>query len=299
MNELRALIKRNAKLFFKDKGTFFTALITPTILLVLYITFLGKVYRDAFAAGLPQGVVLEERLLNGIVSGQLVSSLLAVSCVTVAFCANMMMVADKVTGARRDLAMTPVSGVTLAMGYSIATFFVTVLIGCVALAAGLCYIACMGWYLSLWDVCCLLFDVVLLTLFGTLLSSLINACLSSQGQISAVGTIVSSGYGFLCGAYMPMSQFGEGLRYVLSFLPGTYATVLFRHHAMRGAFEEMEAQNIPTAVVDSMRDTVDANLYFFEERVPHGVMLAVVGGSVVILALLYAWVQVHQLRKKE
>ena len=30
------LIKRNVKLFFKDKGMFFTALITPIILLILY-----------------------------------------------------------------------------------------------------------------------------------------------------------------------------------------------------------------------------------------------------------------------
>ena len=36
------LIKRNIKLFFKDKGMFFTSLITPAILLVLYVTFLGK-----------------------------------------------------------------------------------------------------------------------------------------------------------------------------------------------------------------------------------------------------------------
>ena len=35
------LIKRNIKLFFKDKGRFFTSLITPAILLVLYVTFLG------------------------------------------------------------------------------------------------------------------------------------------------------------------------------------------------------------------------------------------------------------------
>ena len=39
------LIKRNIKLFFKDKGMFFTSLITPAILLVLYVTFLGNVYR--------------------------------------------------------------------------------------------------------------------------------------------------------------------------------------------------------------------------------------------------------------
>ncbi len=35
MTSLCALIRRNVKLYFKDKGMFFTSLITPLILLVL------------------------------------------------------------------------------------------------------------------------------------------------------------------------------------------------------------------------------------------------------------------------
>ena len=42
MTGLGALIRRNCKLFFKDKGMFFTSLITPVILLVLYATFSGQ-----------------------------------------------------------------------------------------------------------------------------------------------------------------------------------------------------------------------------------------------------------------
>ena len=52
MNQLSALIKRNTKLYFKDKGMFFTSLITPLILLVLYGTFLGNVYEDSFKSAL-------------------------------------------------------------------------------------------------------------------------------------------------------------------------------------------------------------------------------------------------------
>ena len=55
MRVLCALIKRNTRLFFKDKGMFFTSLITPVILLVLYATFLGNVYRDSFLSALPPG----------------------------------------------------------------------------------------------------------------------------------------------------------------------------------------------------------------------------------------------------
>lgn len=36
---LKALVARNVKLYFKDKGMFLTSLITPVILLVLYATF--------------------------------------------------------------------------------------------------------------------------------------------------------------------------------------------------------------------------------------------------------------------
>lgn len=42
MNGLGQLIRRDCKLFFKDKGLFFSSLISPLILLVLYATFLGR-----------------------------------------------------------------------------------------------------------------------------------------------------------------------------------------------------------------------------------------------------------------
>src|SRR5699024_11228638 len=96
------LIKRNIKLFFKDKGMFFTSLITPAILLVLYVTFLGNVYRDSFTSNLPNSLKLSESIIEGLVGGQLISSILAVSCVTVAFCSNFLMVQDKANGDRKS-----------------------------------------------------------------------------------------------------------------------------------------------------------------------------------------------------
>ncbi|MBO5798155.1 MAG: ABC transporter permease [Clostridia bacterium] len=288
---LRILIKRNMKLFFKDKGLFFTSLITPMILLTLYATFLSNVYRDSFETVLTSfGLTAEEKLLNGMVGGQLISSLLAVCCVTVAFCANMLMVQDKVTSARRDLTITPVKSSTLALGYYLATTFNTLLIALLATAAGLAYIAVIGWYLSVADVLCLLLDVFILVMFGVALSSLINHFLSTQGQISAVGSIVSSVYGFICGAYMPISQFSEGLQTALAFSPGTYATGLLRNHALRGVFAEMEEQNFPAAAIEGMRDTVDCNLYFFDSKVSIPVMYAVLGGAALLAIAAYVLV---------
>ena len=145
---LKVLIKRNVKLFFKDKGMFLTSLITPVILLVLYTTFLRNVYRDAFTASLPVALEIPEKLRNGLVGGQLVSSLLAVSCVTVAFCSNFLMVQDKALGIRADLDVSPVSSATLALSYYVATLLSTLIVCLTAVAAGLAYIAATGWYLS-------------------------------------------------------------------------------------------------------------------------------------------------------
>lgn len=294
MTTLKTLIKRNVKLFFKDKGMFFTALITPMILLVLYATFLGNVYEDSFTSGLPAGIVLSEKLVNGLVGGQLISSILAVSCITVAFCSNFLMVQDKANGTIKDLRIAPVKPSVLALSYYIATLISTMLICLVAMAGCLAYMAFVGWYLTFADVAYLLLDVVLLVFFGTALSSVINYFLSTQGQISAVGSIISAGYGFICGAYMPISSFGEGLQKVVSFLPGTYGTALTRNHALDGALKAMQKENVPTQVVDALRDLFDCNVYFFDEKVPVPVMYGILGGAVLLLVLVYILLQARK-----
>ncbi len=299
MRTLNQLIKRNVKLFFKDKGMFFTSLITPVILLVLYVTFLKNVYQDAFLSSVPDGFDISDKLINGFVGGQLISSILAVSCVTVAFCSNMLMVQDKVNGSIKDLTIAPVKRSALAMSYYFATLISTLIICFTATGICLAYVAATGWYMSISDVVLLLMDVFLLVMFGTALSSIINFFLSTQGQMSAVGTIVSSGYGFICGAYMPISQFSDGLQKVISFLPGTYATSLVRNHSMNGVYKEMLHQGIPDEFVDTIKNSVDCNLYFFDNKVQIETMYLILGVTIALLIAIYIVMNVLKSKKSK
>lgn len=287
MSTTSTLIKRNIKLFFKDKGMFFTALITPVILLVLYATFLGNVYRDSLTAGIPEGIELSKNIIDGLVGSQLISSILAVSCVTVAFCSNFLMVQDKATGVIKDFKTSPAKSSTLSISYYIATLASTLIICLAAAAVCLIYSATVGWYMSLSDILYLLLDIVLLALFGTALSSVINFFLSTQGQIGAVGTIVSSGYGFICGAYMPISSFSAGLQRVISFLPGTYGTSLVRNHAMRGALAEMQTQGVPVEVINELKSALDLNLEFLGQQVSISSMYLILIAAIVILITVF------------
>lgn len=298
MKTLLILTKRNSKLFFKDKGMFFSSLITPAILLVLYVTFLSNVYRDSFLSALPEGFALSDSIIDGVVGGQLASSLLAVCCVTIAFCSNLLMIQDKVTGSVRDLTVTPVRRSVLAMGYFASSALVTLIVCLVTCGICFAYLAAIGgWFLSGGDIALILLDVFLLTLFGTALSSCLHYFLTTQGQLSAVGTLVSAGYGFVCGAYMPISSFSDGLQKVLSFLPGTYGTSLLRNHAMRGSLAEMSGLGFPDEVIEAIRDSIDCNLYFFGSKVGTGAMYAVLCGAIVLFVGLYILMNVLSGRK--
>lgn len=299
MNGLLYISSRNVKMFFRDKGMFFTSLITPIILLVLYATFLSNVYRDSFTSGIPGFISVDEKLINGTVASQLLSSLLAVSCITVAFCSNLLSVQDKTNNTINDMLISPMKRSTLALGYFVATFFITVIICLITAAAGFVYVYFVGWYLSIYDILLILLDVILLALFGTSLSSVVSFFLSTQGQMSAVSAIISAGYGFICGAYMPTSQFPEGLREVLSFFPFAYGTSLLRNHCMNGAFEEMKNVGVPDVAVHSLRDAVDCNIYFSDKTVDTDVMYTVLVLSVLTFISIYVVLNIFFKKRKK
>ena len=286
MKKIINLTIRNIKVYFSDKGMFFTSLITPAILLILYSTFLANVYKDAFISAIPDGIQISNKLLNGLVSGQLVGSLLSVSCITVAFCSNMLMVQDKVNGNLKDLIITPTDKKILAISYFLASFISTLIVNLFALVLCLIYIAINGWFMNINDILLIVLNVISLTLFGCILSSLINSFLSTQGQISAVGSIVSSMYGFIAGAYMPMSQFGAGLRNALLFLPTTYATALMKNSVMESTFREL-AKIIPNNAINSLKESIDIRLIFNNNVVSISTMYLIVIITIFILFMLY------------
>jgi len=110
-----------------------------------------------------------------------------------------------------------------------------------------------------------------------------------------VGTIVSAGYGFVCGAYMPISSFATGLQNVLMFLPGTYGTSLIRTHALNGAMRELAATGAPVELIDGLKSGLDCTLDFFGHTVSVGAMYGVLIGSTVLF--IGAYILINILKK--
>ncbi len=295
--KLLSLIGRNTKCYFKDKFTFFISLITPLIMLVLFVTFLRNVYIESFSAFL-DGITVDGRIIEGIAGAWLMSSILGVSAVTVAFCSNTIMILDKMEGTIHDFSVAPVKSTTISLGYFISNFFVTLVVMLCVMAVGHLYLAAVGWYIPVSDVFMIIVDILCGILFGTLLAGVVESFISSQGGLSAVATLVSSMYGFICGAYMPLSQFSDGLRDVLCLLPGTYGVGILRNHYMGGYVTALSSAGVPEEALKGIMDGFDANLYLFGNQIPLGVMYAILLGVCAVLFAAYVAIILVKNRKK-
>ena len=300
IKKLGALVQRNIKCYFKDKFLFFVSLITPMILLVLFVTFLRGVYMDSFDAifSMFEFKPSDSRVVEGLAGSWLLSSILAVCSVTVAVCSNAVMISDKIEGSVNDLLVSPVKGTTVSISYFIANFIVTMIVMITVMVIGFIYLAAVGWYIPAGDVFMIFVDIVCCVLFGTLLSGVVESFISSQGGLSAFSTMISSMYGFICGAYMPLSQFAEGMRNFICVLPGTYSVGIVRKHFMTGYVNKLGEMGLSYEGQKALMDGFDGNLYVGSTQIPIWAMyLILLGTCAILLAGYIAIVLVKNKRK--
>ena len=282
---LFVLIRRNLKMYFSDKLAFFTSLISPLVLLVLYITFLGKMTSDNLISSFPEGA-LSSSLANSLTAGELVSSLIAVSGVTISFTSNMRMVRDEITGQMDDFLLTPVRKPTLFLSYFLASFFASFLLCFLTASVGIVYLFIQGGYFPFGTFLLLLLEIMLLSFFGTSLSSFVNVFLKSESALSALSALVSSAYGFIIGSYVPIHSFSEGLENVLLFLPSTYMTALLRKTMLSLPLGELKKE-FGEEVYQKTSESLDASFSFQGREIQTFEMVLIVFLTSLVFVLLY------------
>ncbi len=293
LKKMNYLTFRNIKLYFKDKMTFLVSLITPLILLVLFIAFLNSTYEDSILS-IIQDFDLDQSLIDAFTGGWLFSSVLATSCITVAFCSGMMVI-DKINRVDIDFMVSPVKKSTLQLSYVLANLFSTFIITFVLLIIGLIYLACVGFYITFVDFLLIVFGIIITSLFGTILANIIWTFTHSQGVVSGVCTLVSALYGFICGAYMPINTMGQGMQYFVSLLPGTYATVLFRQGFLNSVLNRMR-ETLPQGMINGIASGFDVKMSFFGHDVSTLALILVISISTIVL--LGVFLLINGLKKR-
>ncbi|MBO8427180.1 MAG: ABC transporter permease [Firmicutes bacterium] len=281
--QLYYLTLRDIKIYFKDKMVFLVSLITPMILLVLFITFLKTTYEDTIL-NIVGEFSISNKLLNAFSGGWLLSSVLATSCVTVSFCSGIMTL-DKISKADIDFKVTPVNKSLITFAYVFSNYIATLIVCFILLIIGLIYLSIIGFYLNFIDILLIIANILLTSLFATLIANIIWSFTKSQGVVSGICTLLSALYGFICGAYMPIDSMGEFFKIFTSFLPGTYSTILFRKGFLNSVLNAME-KDLPNEIVNAIANSFDVNMSFFNQNINILTMFLVSIISIIIASII-------------
>ena len=285
------LIRRGLKMYLSDKMAVFLSVLSPLIILFLYLMFLGDIQYNSVMDTLDKlPIEVSNDAVHAFIDGWMLAGVLAVSCITVSFCAQYIMINDRETGAVMDMLTSPIKRSVLSVSYFVVNFIITtVVVGIIAVIA-LIYLAISGWYLNGADVGKLIGILLLSVLSASLFTTLISMFFRTQSAHGGASGILSAAIGFFIGAYMPIAVFPKAIQYFVLFMPGTYSAGVLRNILMRGALDSM-IENVPAAAVETMRSgfftDFSMDMDAFGTSIYESDMWLIFACSVILFIILY------------
>ncbi len=245
MRNFWGLTKRNLLVFFEDKQAVVFSLLTSIIVLALYLLFLKGTFVDAInevldsASGLRELISQED--VGAYVNLLLFAGILGSAMVTVPFHCLTTLVKDREKGVDLDICATPVRRWQTALAYFAAAAFSAVLMTGLILTAGLCLLAFQGrLYLEASAIAAAYGVVVLGSISATALFLIVVLFFRTSSACGAFFGILSAAAGFVIGAYIPISQFSEGVQTACNVFPASHVTILLRNILLGGVLDRMD-----------------------------------------------------------
>lgn len=281
-----SLTLRNLKLFLKDKMQVFFSILGPLIIVMLYVLFLGDTQVDTLRGMLPQSLV-DDKLIEGVVNGWMLSGVLSVTCITVAVSVSGVAVNDRERGVNADFIASPANPYIVRLAYFASSYICTLIISAIIMAIGFIYLAVAGWYLSAIDVIAIIGNLALSVLSSTLFATIAISFIRTTNALGGFIGVLSAAIGFLMGAYMPLSLMGKGVEYFACLLPGTYSAGIFRYLFVNGVMGEL-AEILPQTAIDEISQAYAIKINFFGANIEPGVSAAILAVSVIVFAAVLA-----------
>lgn len=220
------LIRRNLRIYFRDKTAVFLSLLSPVILLFLYLLFLGALQVNSVAREFPAAAPEE---VSAFVNAWVFAGMVAITPFTTAFAAMGSFVDDKATGRFREFRVSPLKETDLIIGYLGAGFIVAVLMTTVLLGAGVTVLALVfGVAFTVTGIAQALALILLLSVAYSAVGAFILTFVGSSAGYTAVSTVIGTILGFLAGVYLPIGMLGTAVADGLNLLPFSPGAMLLR-----------------------------------------------------------------------
>ncbi|MEE1319031.1 MAG: hypothetical protein UHD05_05920 [Ruminococcus sp.] len=277
-NTYKGMTARNIKVYMKDRMAIVLSMLTQIIVLGLYLLFLKSNYVDAINSFLTGAEnLVTDTNIEALVNSWLIAGVIGTSVVTVALNSLSVMVSDKQDKIDFDYNATPAKPHIIILSYFSGAVVSTFLISSILLTAGLVFLAMGGLFLYTATDIVLLYAIVLLgSISGSIILMLFVSFFKKNSTLSSFSILISVAIGFIIGAYMPVSQFGESVQTAVNLVPGSHIAGLLRNVLMTPAID-----NISDALggidngmfAEEINSTFTLNLNIFDESIGMNFML--------------------------
>lgn len=284
MSVVLAIIRRNLRIFFRDRLNVFFSLLGAVILFGLYTLFLGNLQTTDLADSLP-GATTDE--VQAFVDSWMFAGIVLITTVTTGLGALSVLVEDDQSGRFRDFMVAPLRRGQLVLGYLLSAVFVAVILSLIVLAVSVVYLGLLrGVWLGPQELIRIVAVVILACVAFTALSALIVSFVRTSGAFSGLATIVGTVLGFIAAAYIPIGAFPEGVATAVAALPFAQAGMLLRREFAGDTLEVITA-DAPGAD-ETLRAFYGMDLSVGDWAVPTWFVIAMLAAIAVVCTVLSA-----------
>ena len=305
MRGILGFIKRNLLLFFKDWQSILFSLLTSIIVLVLYLLFLKGTFVSAIQSAMEQypglASMVPQKDIDMFANLFLLSGILGSAMISVPFSCITVLVKDRANKVDYDILATPMKRGQIIFAYFVSAVLTSILLNSIILAVGLIGIRMQGnMYLNISQVVKAFSVVALGSISASAIFMIVVLFFKSVSACEAFFGILSAASGFVIGAYIPISQFSNGVQTVCNLFPASQITILLRNILLNGLLEHI---NTSLAGVDQGMFVLSLKEYFsFQAKLFHGYldmnkMLGYILG--VILLCIVAQIMIYSVSYKK
>jgi len=232
---MKALIKRNLLLYFRNKSGVFFSILGALISFILYLIFL----KDTMTPDWPQ---LSQT--NQLLDTWLISGTLTVTAITTTLTSLTQVVKDRETKVFYDLSLTDIGARRLQLSYLLSATLIAVIMQAILFIVMFTY-----FYYTNHTVINLLqlINVLILMLFSALLSAALNLAIIQQMKtvdtLAKFSSIVGAAAGFLVGTYVPIGALPNFAQTLMKLTPGSYIASLYRQILLTPTLSEVLKDN--------------------------------------------------------
>ena len=288
--QLYELVKRNIRIYFRDKGAVFFSLLSMLIIIALMLFFLGDMYAKSIMSALGElpnrDAAADEANAVIYVLQWMAAGIVSINAVTVTLAAYSAMIKDRSEGRLSSIYTAPVSRLTIAGSYIIAAWICSVIVCIITLIISEIYCIIQGGAAySLTEHLQLLGMICVNSFTYAALMYLIAMLAKTEGAWSGIGTVVGTLVGFLGGIYIPIGNFSDSIAAVLKFTPVIYGTKTFRSIMTQSA-QTATFDGAPEEMVTVFRSELGTDLDFFGAEVSDlgAVIVLLVCGAAFLIA---------------